>query len=218
MTARRIFLTGLVALAWAGAAQAADRTVTAPLKKVFPYLDAYLTAPASERSRFAMAYRLQVDGRPNPALRLVFLNGTERIAAPIDANGRIGRLPSLAMLKADQKAEITGPEGHKVGLVVDVEATLAPALELDAKALTAATVQATAGARRAAGMMSFAAPKLERVVFQGAAGGQVVTAQGRSQPLPLVKGEPVFDPARYADARSVRFTRAPRRILLDKAG
>jgi hypothetical protein len=218
MTARRIVLTGLAALALAGAAQAADRIAVVPLKKVFPYLDAYLAAPVADRSRFAMAYRLQVDGKPNPAVRLAFVNGAERVAVPVDASGRIGRLPSLAMLKSDQKAEITGPEGHKIGLVVDVEATMAPALELDARALSASAAQATAGATRAAGKMSFAAPRLERVVFQGAAGGQVVSAQGRSQPLPVVKGEPVFDPARYADARSVRFTRAPRRILLDKAG
>lgn len=218
MMVRRPFLAALAALAVAGVAHAADRVVTAPLKKAFPYLEGYLSLPAQERDRFTVAYRLQVDGAASPALRLVVINGAERAPWPIETNGRIGRLPSLAMLKSDRKIEITGPEGHKVGLALDIEPSVVPAAEIDAHALALATIQATAGAKKAAGVMGFAAPKLDRVVFEGAAGGQAINAQGRATPLAVVKGSPVFDPASNPGARLVRFTRPPKRITLDKAG
>jgi hypothetical protein len=221
MTARRSLLAGIAALAslaMAGAAHAADRVVTAPLKKAFPYLDGYLSLPVGERDRFTVAYRLLIDGAASPALKLAVLSGAERTPWPMEADGRIGRLPTLAMLKSDRKIEIAGPEGHKVNLVLDIVPTVAPAPEIDAHALALAAIQATAGARKAAGVLGFAAPKLDRVVFEGAAGGQAVNTQGRATPLAVVKGNPVFDPALHADVRLIRFSKPPRRILLDKAG
>jgi hypothetical protein len=218
MMARRIFLAGLAALAVAGAAQAADRTATVALKKVFPYLDGYLSLPAAERSQFRVAYRLVMDGKPSPLVKLSFLDGAQRTPVPLASDGRISRLPNLAALKSDQKAELSCPEGHKMNLVLEAEATAAPAAEMDARVLAATALQATAGAKKAAGVMGFAAPRLDRVVFEGAAGGQAVNAQGRAVALAVVKGNPVFDPAKQPDIRTIRFAKPPRRLLLDKAG
>ena len=36
--------------------------------------------------------------------------------------------------------------------------------------------------------------------------------------MAVVKGDPVFDPAKQPDIRTIRFARPPRRLLLDKAG
>jgi hypothetical protein len=36
-------------------------------------------------------------------------------------------------------------------------------------------------------------------------------------PLAVVKGEPVFDPAKLPDARTIRLSHAPRRLTLAKA-
>jgi hypothetical protein len=218
MIARRILFAAFAALSIASAAHAADRTVTPPLKKVFPYLDGYLSLPTAERSQFHLAYRIMLDGKPSPLVRLSFVDGAQHTPVAIGPDGRIGRLPSLAALKADQKAELTCPEGHKMNLVLDVEPSMAPAAEMDARALATASQQATLGAKKAAGVLGFAAPRLDRVVFEGAAGGQLVTAQGKATALKVVKGNPVFDPGRQADAKLIRFSRAPRRLLLDKAG
>jgi hypothetical protein len=218
MPHRRFVLSALAALALGPAAQAADRTVVLPARKLFPYLDAYLSLPAAERSRFVMGYRALMDGKPAAGLRLVLVEGAQRTALPVDGFGRIGRHPSLAQLRSNAaKVEVTGPTGHKFGLALDIEPTVAPAAEIDAHALALACEQATAGARKAAGVMGFAAPRLDRVVFQGAAGGQAVTAGGRTVPLAVVKGDPVFDPAGLPDARILRFAQPPSRLLLGKA-
>jgi hypothetical protein len=219
MTARRHLLAGLAALALAqpaliATAWAADRTVTPPLKKLFPYLDGYLSLPPQERSLFRVVYKLMLDGKPSPLIRLKI----EGAPVPIGPDGRIGRLPGLAALKSDQKAELSGPEGDKMNLALDVEPIVAPAAEMDAHLLAAASQQATAGAKKAAGVLGFAAPRLDRVVFEGAAGGQAINAQGKATALAVVKGNPVFDPAKLPDARVIRFSRAPRRLVLDKAG
>lgn len=219
MHVRRFVLAALAALVICPSAQAGERTVALPAKKMFPYLEAYLSLPPAERSRFAMAYRALIDGKPAVGLKLVLLDGAQRTPLPIDGFGRISRQPSLAQLRSAQaKVEVTGPEGHKFGLALDLEPAIAPAAEIDAHALAQACDQATAGAKKAAGVMGFAAPRLDRVVFEGAAGGQAVTANGRTVALAVVKGEPVFDPAKLPDARVVRFTRAPRRLTLAKAG
>jgi hypothetical protein len=158
-----------------------------------------------------------IDRQPSPALRLVIAEGASRTPLPIDAFGRIARLPTAAQLRSGAKAEITGPQGHKFGLTLEIEPSLAPAAEMDARSLALAAQQATAGARKAAGVLGFAAPRLDRVVFEGAAGGQAVDAQGKTTPLQVVKGDPVFDPARQPSARIIRFSRPPHRLFLDKA-
>lgn len=219
MSSRRFVLAAFAALVLGPPAMAGEHTVAVPAKKLFPYLDAYLSLPPAERSRFSMAYRALLDGKPATGLKLVLVEGGQRTPLPIDGFGRIGRQPSLAQLRSsDAKVEVTGPEGHKLGLALDMEPAVAPAAEIDAHALAQACDQATAGAKKAAGVLGFAAPRLDRVVFEGAAGGQAVTAQGRTVALAVVKGEPVFDPAKLPDARVVRFTRAPRRLKLEKAG
>jgi hypothetical protein len=218
MSSRRFVLAALAALTLGPSAMAADRTVTLPAKKLFPYLDAYLSLAPGERSRFAMAYRALMDGKPAASLRLVLIDGATRTPLPIDGFGRIGRQPSLAQLRSnDVKVEVTGPQGHKFGLALDMEPAVPPAAEIDAHALALACDQATAGARKAAGVMGFAAPRLDRVVFEGAGGGQAITAAGRAVPLAVVKGEPVFDPAKLPDARTIRLSHAPRRLTLAKA-
>jgi hypothetical protein len=186
------------------------------VKKLFPYLDAYLSLPAQERDRFSLSYRFLMDGAPSPALKIAILSGGQRTPLPVTSSG-LARPPSLAVLRSDQKAEVSAPAGHKINLSLEIQPNTPPAAEMDAHALALAAEQATAGARKAAGMLGFAAPKLDRVVFKGAAGGQVILASGQSAPLAVVKGDPVFDPARFPTARTVRFARAPNRVLLEKA-
>lgn len=217
MTARLNLLIGLCALFLAGPALAADDVRAVPVKKLFPYLEAYLSLPAQERDRFALRYRFLAQAGSLSALRIFVGSGAQRAPLALDPDGYVARLPNLALLRSDAKAEIGAPPGLKLKLELDVVPLVAPAAEMDARALAAAASQATAGAKKAAGVMGFAAPRLDRVVFKGAAGGRVLLASGRSAPLPVVAGEPVFDPARYPGARELRFSRAPSRLVLAKA-
>ena len=211
---RRLLLSGLAAAA-AFPAMAADKTKVVPLKKLFPYLDAYYALPAASRTRFELVYRTTIVGAGAAGLRVAYVGAGERVAAALGPDGRILRLPSLAMLKGGYKAELIAPDGAKVSLDMQVEPSLRPAAEMDARELAAAVRQAADGVRKSAGVFGFAAPKMERVVFRGGQGGVLVTAAGRTAPLAVVKGSPVFDPT--PDARWVRFTRRPTSMVIGPA-
>jgi hypothetical protein len=63
--------------------------------------------------------------------------------------------------------------------------------------------------RKAAGIMAMAMPKLSQVSFPGAPSGEVVMADGKRVPLPLLKGVPSFTPSDFPSARTLRFPKAP---------
>ena len=97
---RRSFLAALLALTVAAApAAAADKL--ADVKKVLPYLDAYLKLPPAERSRFTVAYCMRQDGKPLTA-PLWLVDGGERTPLPLRADGRLERLPTLAQYQRAQ--------------------------------------------------------------------------------------------------------------------
>lgn len=209
---RRLLLSGLAAAA-AFPATAASKTKVVPLKKLFPYLDAYYALPAASRTRFELVYRLVATG--SAAVGVAYVGAGGRVAATLGPDGRILRLPTPAMLKGGYQAELTAPEGVKISLDMEIEPTLRPAAEMDARELSAAIGQAAEGVRKSAGVLGFAAPKMQRVVFKGAQGGVLVTASGRTAPLPVVRGSPVFDPT--PDARTARFTRRPSSMVIGPA-
>lgn len=201
-------LAGLVtAMAIAGAAHAADKVVE--LKKVFPYLDAYLNLPAAERSRFAPTYVFRQNGRPLAAPMWILEGGTRTPLALVD--GRPERLPTAAQL-AGAKLQVGVDEKSKVSIGISMVPTLAPAQEMDARELAKAIAQAAAGVRRIAGPMGFMVPKVQSVAFYGVASGEARFADGRRAPLPVEKGALVFDPAHLAGAVAVRFPEAPSRL------
>jgi hypothetical protein len=203
----------LAALAAVGASgvQAQGRTVEIPLKKLFPYLEPYLSLPPQARSKFVMVYRMEVQGAAPSAVTLTYPGGG---VVPIAADGRVRRLPTLSMLQANGKAVAAAPKGSKVGVDLALEPVMQPAADLEARELSLAVTQAAAGAKKAAGVFGFAVPKFDRVVFKGAAGGQAIRADGSAVALPVVKGDPVFEPARHGGAVRLRFARPPSRMTI----
>jgi hypothetical protein len=214
-SSRRWLVLG-IALAAASSAWAADRVVTVELKKVFPYLNAYYDLPAAARTRFELVYRLTAGGG-TAGVRMFYAGAGDRVAAPLAADGRVMRLPSPAMYKTGYNVEASAPAGTKFAIAMSVEPSMRPAPEVDARELAAAVRQAAEGVRRSAGVFGFAAPKMERVVFKGAQGGVLVTTSGQSRPLAVVKGSPVFDPAKASDAVRIRFSRAPTTMAIGPA-
>lgn len=211
-TLRRLALAAMLVFGFAGAAWAEAKLV--PLDKVFPYLQGYLELPQAERSRFVLDYRLMGDSKGLQTVHaaLVERGGTAPLA--IGADGRFDRLPTLQQFRDKAQLSLEAAKGVRIGVALAVEPAARPAREMDAADLAAAVVQAQAGERKLAGVLAFAAPKLARVAFDGVRSGEAVGPDGRVQPLPLVKGRPVFDPVALKGAKTVRFPAAPTRAEL----
>lgn len=208
---RRSLLAALIALGAAAPALAEDGK-TVELKRVFPFLQAYLKIPPADRSRFTLSYYLRQDGKPF-AGQVWIIDDGQRTPVPIAPDGRIERLPTLAQLDGG-RIHFDAPEKSKMGVSLEVQPLAPPAVEMSARELAAAVAQAAAGARKVAGVMSFAVPKLDQVSFPGAPSGEVIFADGRRAPLPMLKGAPVFEPAKTPGAATLRFPKAPMRVLI----
>lgn len=215
-TTRRSALAGLAALsslALAGAAQAKSKAFEAG--KLFPYLDMYLGLPAAQRSRFEMIYAVSLIGAPIGALKVVLLGpGGARTPIPLAGDGRVLRLPTLAELKGKAQVELTAPDGAKLKLTMQMGAKVARAATLSAAELNAAIAQCDAAIKSKAGVLGFAAPKVKRVELRGAGSGQAIDAKGVAKPLPVVKGQPQFDPEQMPGTVSLKLARAPSGIYI----
>ena len=201
----------LAGLTLGGPALAAGKQVEAA--KAFPMLGAYLKLPAADRSHFTIAYYMHSHGQPLTAPVWLIADG-KRTPLPLNAEGRVGRLPSLGELDKG-KLELGVDDAVKVGVSVGIEPMVAPATDLDARELAAAIAQAAAGVRKAAGIMALAMPKLADVVFVGAGSGEIEFADGHRAPLPLVKGQPTYTPAAQPSARRIRLAKAPLKLDID---
>jgi hypothetical protein len=204
---RRVALAAFVALAIAGQAEAAGKTVE--LGKAFPYLEDYLRIPAAERSRFVLAYYLMRGGRPAAGLKAWIVQGAQQTPVPIGADGRVQHLPSLQQLQAKAKLATDAPADTKFQLSLQIEPLVRTGPEVDAQQLFLAVAQADAGVRKAAGVLGFAAPKMTRVYFKGGAGAEAVWADGHRVRLGLLKGLSYFDVPTQKGARVIRFTKPP---------
>jgi hypothetical protein len=219
---RRAALAGaLVALA-AGGAVAQDKKASGPpqVGQVFKYLDAYLKIPAAERDRFALGYYLrQAGNRPPPAgTRMFAVLGGQRTELPVNAQGRVS-YPSMALL-TNKAATLTidKPDPNvKLNVSMELEATARPAEEMSAADMVAAINQANRGIRRAAGVVRFVVPTMAGVQFEGAGSGEVVMADGKRAPLPVVRGHPAFMPASFPAAKTLVLARTPSRLLIGPA-
>jgi len=103
-------------------------------------------------------------------------------------------------------------EGTKLGCTIGIETIAPPAAEMDAREVAAALAQAAVGVKKAAGIMAMAMPKLSQVSFPGVASGEVVMADGKHAPLPLLKGVPSFKPTDFPAAKTLRFPKTPLKL------
>ena len=204
---RRTILSG--ALALIALPSAASEKLVDP-KKAFSYLEAYLKLPAAERSRFKTTYTFHIGAQPLTA-PVWLVEGDKRTQLPLAADGQVLRLPTLAQLQT-AKLQIGVPDGTKLACTIGIEPLLRPAAEIDARELTAALAQAAVGVKKAAGILAMAMPKLTQIAFPGVISGEVVMADGKRAPLPLVKGIPSFNPTDFPTARTLRFPKAPSKL------
>jgi hypothetical protein len=218
---RRAALAAVLAVAMAGGAAAQEKPKAPPqVGKAFRFLDAYLKIPAAERNRFTLSYYLRQPGDrpPPPGVRMFVVQGGQRTELPIAANGRVTH-PTLAMLtnKAATLVVDKPTPDLTLGFDMELEATARPAAQMNAAELTGAIDQANRGIKRAAGVIGMVAPKMAGVKLEGAGSGEVVLADGRRAPLPVVAGAPAFMPASFPGAQTLVLARAPTRVLIGPA-
>jgi hypothetical protein len=214
MYTRRTVASAL--LATAATAPATVRAQAAPasgervvdLKDVFPFLDRYLALPATTRDGFELVYSLTSrDGGGLPTL--VILDGGRRIPVRVDASGRLDPPQDLALLS---RARVSA-SGPRAGITMDVVPRLALARRIEMTAI-ANCVQDYEAARRSAGPLAVAAPRLRGLAFAGVSAGEVELAQGRRVALVPERGEGLV--VRPGDrtlrgAVAVQFPAVPRR-------
>ena len=207
---RRAALAAMAGALVATGAAAQTKPAGVELKKIFPYLREYYGIPAAERSRFTMAYYL------TPASGVTVKVGDQDL--PIGADGRFMRLPTLQQLQAGQRATLGGAKGTKFNISMELEPTLRPAARLSAPELAASIDEANRGIKKAApAALRMVVPKMASVKFLGAGSGEVLMAGGRRGPLPVVQGQPLFEPGRWAGAETVVLARTPSRMEIGPA-
>ena len=216
MRLTRRSLAGLAFAAVAvGPAFAANAPKTFPAKQMFPFLDLYLGIPPADRTRFTLAYYLHSDGKPATGVALTLISASgARSMIPVGADGRLLKTPSITDLKDGQIGIEKIDPAAKFQLIMEMQAVARMADVLPAADLTAAIAQCKAAIKARAGVIGFAAPKIEQVAFPGLTAGTAVFADGRTAALPLYKGMPAWDPAVMAGVASLRFARTPSRALL----
>lgn len=207
------------ALAAGGVAAQEKAAAPPPLKSVFKYLDAYLKIPAADRDKFTLAYYMRAPGGggPPPGVRLYAVSGGQRTPLSVAANGRVEH-PSLAMLNSKATFAVDKPSPNvKLNFNMALEPTARPATQMNAAELASAVDQSNRGIRKAAGVIGLVAPKMASVRGVGGGSGEVVLADGKRAPLPVIGGAPTFMPASFPGARTVVFATTPSRLELAPA-
>lgn len=209
---RRGVLAGLAVAAMAPGAALAAGKPPVKLAKVFGYLDKYLAIPPAQRNRFVLAYYVLMNGKPAAGLKAAIVEPDgRRTPIALGPDGKVLRLPNAAQLaSADFVADV--PAETKLGVRLELEPTASPALEYSPRDLDQAIVQANAGMSKAAGLISFALPKLTGVTFPGAGSGKARLADGRELALPVFEGAPFYDSKLLKGAVAVVLSRVPARL------
>lgn len=212
---RRTLVAAAVATFAAGPVLAADAPEGIPAKKLFPFLDLYLGIPTADRTKFVLAYYLRSNGKPATGVTLTLISaGGARSVIPVGADGRLLRTPGPADLKNGHVTIAKSDPAAKFQLNMEMQPVARLADALPAAELAASITQCRAAIKAKAGVIGFAAPKVEQVVFAGVTGGTAVMADGKTAPLPLYKGMPAYDPATLINVASLKFARTPTRALL----
>lgn len=205
-------IVGFAASAMAVAGPASAEKVV-PATKVMPFLDKFLKVPSAERSRMKLSYAILRDGKRAPDLKAVLVEpGGARTPLPVDEEGVFERLPTLAQLEKGANIAFDVPADLKLGSAMDIAPQLKPAGEYDVRELVATVDQANTVIGKTAGVMAFMAPKLSGIAFPKAEGGMVLFADGRTQPLPLIRNSPYFRPDDFKGAARVKLTKTPTKV------
>jgi len=186
------------------------------LSKLFPYLEHYLQTDPKERTHFTLDYVIRADGVSGP-VPIAYQGEAGPVAIRLAADGRVIDLPDLALLKADPVLIL--PEQHrgKMSLSMTLVPVVPVSTRLDMGDVGRAVEQSNASIRRAAGLMSFAAPTMKGLLIlmpEGAEPPSVLAADGTLAPLALdpARNGYRFETRRHKRAQALIFSVPPVRI------
>lgn len=215
-------VAGTVAYAPSVSAQAKMDQREVPAGQAFPFLEKYLSLPASERDHIEVAYAVKIkNGNASQAQLLLKYQGQSQ-KLNIASDGRITPLPTLTQLRGGAKVYMSAPADMSVSMKVRIFAKVPAAKTMAVAPLIKAVDQTNRSARKIAGVLAVAVPKQDRLYFAGAGNGRVVMADGSTKPLPKTHradvfpaGTPFFVPADFPGAVSLSFDAVPNRISID---
>lgn len=201
-------LIATVAIVAAVSPAQAEEAKTIPAAKLFPYLEMFLKVPPQERRKVKLVYRLRSAGDA-PIQATLIEPGGARTPLPVDSGGVITRTPTLAQLQAKSSVELKAPKGSKFSLSMSYMPVLRSATEYETSELVGIVDEGNRVMGKAAGVLAMAAPKMTGIEFPKSESGVAVFGDGRTQPLPLSDGMPVFRPDQLKGAVKVRLAKAP---------
>ena len=176
--------------------------------KVFPYIEHFLKMAPADHTDYTVAYYFRRDGKPAGDAGAILTDGTTRVSLPVNADGRFLTLPTLAEVQNHDMVSFNASSGTKMKVRIGLAPLAAPALNMDAGALTRAIWQANSAIHHLVGPFSVAVPRLRSALFDSAEGGAAVMADGTTVPLPLKKDGPYYDPSKIRNAVNLTFTKA----------
>jgi hypothetical protein len=213
---KRLALASLLATCAATSALAQgptpERLVDAD--QVFPMIDKFYATPPADRSTIALAYVFTHEGKPATGVHLALVVNGKRTPLAIEADGRVERLPTPAEMAAHAQVAVDAPKGY-FNVRLNIRPSIRPAQEIDAAQCALAITQLNAAIKRAAGLLALAAPQVKVTTFPGAGSGVAVMGDGKTTPLPLLKGAPVYDPAAIKGAKTIRLAKVPIAVGLE---
>lgn len=186
----------------------AQEVQNVPAAKLFPYLEAFLKVPAHERRQVKVSYRLRSANNAPIQATLVDATGG-RLPLSVDERGIFTKLPTLAQLQARPTVELKAAKDSKFSLNMSFMPVLRSATEYEARELAGVVAEGNAVIGKAGGILALAAPKMTGIEFPKSESGVAVFGDGRTQPLPLSDGMPVFRPDQLKGAVKVRLAKPP---------
>ena len=198
-------------------------SLEASADKAFPLLKGFLSLSPQERDRITIIYILKVKHGDIKQVSITLKDNGQSQKLSILSDGRISPLPTLNQIKNGARIKVTGPAGISSALRLRVLAAQPYMQVIDASTLSAGIAQTNKVAKKLAGVLAGAVPKITSAYFSGANQGVVINSDGTQQPLPLspgnsmiAKGTPYFSPQNHPKAVKIRLNAVPSRITYDQ--
>jgi len=190
--------------------------------QAFPMLKGFLAIPVTQRDQISLGYTLKVKNAPTSQVKIQLFDQGQLSQISIDKDGRLSPIPTLAQLQRGAEIRLTGPQKASASLRLKIYSTQGLKPTYDAQGLNRGISRGNAAAKKVAGVIASALPKLDRVYFLGAANGRLTLGNSQSVILPVTAkageypaGTPYFVASQYQDAGNLTFTKAPTQVMFD---
>jgi hypothetical protein len=220
---RKTAAIGLAACGVALGAYAAERKPF-PAENLFPFLKAYYSITPDERTAFRLRYFAVSKKGELPSFKAVLKRKSGDVPITLGAKGEMSPVPSSADIASKAQVTLEAEKGASFGVLIRIVANVPTSARIDAKNVELAVNQAQKGAKKAAGVMKFAVPKLDSACFMGATSGTVTLENGQKIALQTVKskedpaliGSPCYTPSAQKGGVTISLDKAPEMVSIEE--